>query len=389
MRYLIPIFVLPYITRIIGVVHFGEISVSISACLILQIFVDYGFNYIGVREVARNKNNISYLSYLYSTITCARCLIFIVCSAVMMLLTLFIPFLAEIRLLIFITLFPVFFSIFMPEWMYQGLEEMEFITYTHVVSRIAYVVLIFVFIKEESDYLLYPIFNVVGLSFASFASLFILRRKSIFLHMVSYRDIYKFMKDAKDLFINEICTRLMVNLYSMFIGHFLSYRDAGIYNSSSKLIVAANHGQSMITRVFYPFLAQHSNKFSKYFFINFLISLSIAVIGFLFTPFIYSFFYPSEFNDGVTIMRILTVGVLFSGISGALSSNYLILRKQEKIVRNINFFILILGSGLYILFLHFFGLLGAAIGSLVITIIRFSLLVVFAYKYHSAKTSFD
>ena len=156
MRYFIPILVLPYITRIIGVVHFGEISVSISVCLILQIFVDYGFNYIGVREVATHKDNIPYISYLYSSITCARCLIFLVCSVITMLLTYFIPFLAEIRLLVFIALFPVLFSIFMPEWIYQGLEEMEFITYIHVLSRIIYVVLIFTLIKEESDYLLYP-----------------------------------------------------------------------------------------------------------------------------------------------------------------------------------------------------------------------------------------
>ena len=58
----------------------------------------------------------------------------------------------------------------MPEWIYQGLEEMEFITYTHILSRVIYVVLIFTLIKEENDYILYPIFNVVGLSLASIAS---------------------------------------------------------------------------------------------------------------------------------------------------------------------------------------------------------------------------
>ncbi|MBR3088915.1 MAG: oligosaccharide flippase family protein [Prevotella sp.] len=380
MRYFIPIIVLPYITRIIGVVHFGELAVASSTCMILQVIVDYGFNYIGAREVAVNKTNLPYLSFLYSTITIARCLIFLFCSAILMIITFFVPFLAEIRLLVFIALFPVLLSVFMPEWIYQGLEEMEFITYTHIVSRIIYVILIFTLIKQEEDYILYPIFNIVGLLFASVASLIILRRKNIRLHLVSIKSIKKLMNQAKDLFINDICGRLLSSFLNVFIGNFLSFRDAGIYSSASRLIVAAHHGQTMINRVFYPFLAQHLNKFYKYFMVNFLISLFIAVIGFVFSPFIYSVFYPSDFNDGIAVLRILTVGLLFTGISGSLSGNYLILHKKERVVRNISAFILFFGSVLFVLCIKLYGLSGAAYGSLTISIIRCLLLAYFCIR---------
>ena len=377
MRYFIPIIVLPYITRIIGVVHFGELAVASSTCLILQVFVDYGFNYIGAREVATNKTNIQYISYLYSTITIARCLIFIVCSALLMITTLFVPFLAEIRLLVFIALFPVLMSVFMPEWIYQGLEEMEFITYTHVVSRIIYVVLIFTLIKQENDYILYPIFNIVGLLFASIASLIILRRKNIRLHFVDFKHIKKFMDQAKDLFINDVCSRLLSNFLNLFIGNFLSFKDAGIFSSASRLTIAARHGQNLTNRVFYPFLAQHMNKFYKYFIVNFVISFLISGVGFAFSTFIYSVFYPASFNDGIIVFRILIAGLLFSGISGSLSGNYLILHKKERIVRNISIFILFFGSALFVFGIKLWGILGAAIGSFSISLIRCLLLAYF------------
>lgn len=380
MRYFIPILVLPYLTRIIGVVHFGELAIASSTCMILQVIVDYGFNYIGAREVAINKTNILYISYLYSTITISRCLIFIVCSALLMIITIFVPFLAEIRLLVFIALFPVLMSVFMPEWLYQGLEEMEFITYIHVVSRIIYVILIFWLIKQEDDYILYPIFNIVGLFFASIASLIILRRKNIRLHFVSFKKIIELINQAKDLFINDICGRLLSSFLNMFIGNFLSFRDAGIYSSASRLTVAANHGQTMINRVFYPFLAQHLNKFYKYFIVNFLVSLFIATVGFIFSPFIYSVFYPSEFNDGIMVLRVLTIGLLFSGISGSLSGNYLILHKKERVVRNISAFILIFGSVLFVIGIKMYGLMGAAFGSLSISIMRCVLLSYFCIR---------
>ncbi len=385
MRYFIPILVLPYITRIIGVVHFGELAVASSAGLIMQIVVDYGFNYIGTREVATNKTNLPYLSYLYSSITWARCLLFLACSTVMMALTFVIPLFAEIRLLVFISFFPVIMYIFMPEWIYQGLEEMEFITYTNVVSRIVYVILIFMFIKQEDDYILYPIFNIVGLLFASLASLIILYHKNIKLYWVGFGAILKFIKDAKDLFINEICGRLLGNIYNLFIGNFLSYKDAGIYASCAKLFIGVSHGQAILNRVFYPFLAQHGNKFKQYFIINFFISAGASILGFILTPFVYTIFYPEEFNEGINVMRIMAIGLVFSGVSGSLSSNYLIIRKKEKIVRNISAFILVFGTTLFLLCVLRFGLIGAAIGGLVVSIIRCALLAFFSYGVMKAE----
>ena len=388
MRYFIPILVLPYITRIIGVVHFGEISVAISTCMIMQIIVDYGFNFLGTREVATHKKDLKYISYLYSAITCARCILFIICSIIMMAVTFFIPYMAEIRLLIFICLFPVFFSIFMPEWMYQGLEEMEFITYIHVISRIIYVILIFTLIKQEDDYILYPIFNLVGLLFASVASLIILRKKQIKLHLVSYKTCRNFFKDAKDLFINEVCASLLSHLSNIMVGTFLSFRDAGIYTSSGKLIIGLGHGHKMIHRVFYPFLAQHGNKFKNYFFINLIISFVVSSLTFAFTPMIYSIFYPNEFSEGIKVMQIAAIGLLFNGISGSLSSNYLIVRKRERIVRNISIFILIFGSFLFITAMLRFGLIGAAVAAMCNNFIRFLLLAYFCYRYRKMKLAF-
>lgn len=380
MRYFIPIIILPYITRVIGVEHFGELSVATASCFIIQVIVDYGFNYMGAREVATNKTNLEYISHLYSTITFSRCFIFLVCSTVMMLLTYIVPTLAEIRLLVFIALFPVLMSIFMPEWIYQGLEEMEFITYTHVVSRIVYVVLIFTLIKEEDDYVLYPVFNVVGLFLASLASLIILRRKNIRLHFVSFKQIRQSLLEAKDLFLNDVCSRLLTSLYSILVGNFLSFKDSGIYSSCSKLIVGAHHGQSIINRVFYPFLARHRNKYTHYFFINLGVSAFIAITGFLLTPFIYTIFYPESFHEGIMVMRIMTIGLLFSGISGSLGSNYLIIRKKERIVRNVSAFTLVFGASLYTICLLKFGLIGATVGALCVTIIRCLLLAFYATR---------
>ena len=380
LRYLIPILVLPYVSRIIGVEHFGEIAITASATMIMQYVVDYGYNYIGARDVAKNKNNLAYISNLYSSITIARCLIFIVCAFIAYILTYFIPMLEKVRLLLFITCPSVLLSVFMPEWLYQGLEEMKFITIIHIISRIVYVALIFIFIRESEDYIYYPLVNNIGFLFAGVASLIILRNKKIFLHPVNWRYLWDILQKGWDLFINSICTGLFGQLLNLFIGNFLSIRDSGIYTSASRLILAARHGLTIITRVFFPFLAQHINKHKKFFIMNALIGFFITLFTIVFAPFIFHIFYPAEFSEGILIMRILAVGLLFSSINNSLSSNYLVLIGKEKIVRNMGIFTLIIGSFIFLLAIHLFGLLGAAVSSVTIIILNTIAFGVYSYK---------
>lgn len=370
MRYLIPILVLPYVSRIIGVEHFGEIAITASVTMIMQYIVDYGYNFIGAREVAKNKTNITFITDLYSSITIARCLLFLACIIVVYILTLIFPLLAQVRLLLFITCPSVLLSVFIPEWLYQGLEEMKFITVIHVVSRIVYVALIFIFIRQSDDYIYYPLVNNIGFLFAGIASFIILRKKNILLHTVNWRNLWNILQDGWNLFINSLCAGLFAQLLNIFIGNFLSIRDSGIYNSASRLIFAARHGLNIITRVFFPFLAQHINKHKKFFIMNALIGLSAALFTFIFAPLIFRFFYPAEFSEGILIMRIMAIGLFFTGINNSLSANYLVLVKKEKFVRNMGFFTLFGGSIIFLLGIHLYGLLGATISSVTIIILN-------------------
>ena len=380
LRYLIPILVLPYVSRIIGVEHFGEIAITASAAMIMQYVVEYGYNYIGARDVAKNKTNLAYISDLYSSITIARCLLFIACIIVVFILSFIVPLLAKVRFLLLITCANVLLYVIMPEWLYQGLEEMKFITLIHALSRIVYVALIFILIRQPEDYYFYPIVNGIGFLLADIASFIILKGKNIHLHTVNWRKLWGILKKGWDLFINQLCGGLFAQLLNIFIGNYLSLRDAGIYNASSRLIFAAKHGMNIIARVFFPFLAQHINKHKKFFFLNAVIGLSIALFTIIFAPFIFHIFYPAEFSEGILLMRIMAIGLFFTSINNSLSANYLVLIERESIVRNVGIFTLIFGSFVTLLAIHWFGLLGAVTASVSIIILNTIIFSVYTYK---------
>ena len=51
---------------------------------------------------------------------------------------------------------------FVAVWFFQGIEKMKFVTLINVLAKVIFTVLVFIFIKSESDYLKVPIFNSLG-----------------------------------------------------------------------------------------------------------------------------------------------------------------------------------------------------------------------------------
>lgn len=66
--YIFPLITIPYLTKTIGILKYGEISFASAIMIYFQTVVDYGFIFSGVRDVARVKENIEKVSEIYSKI---------------------------------------------------------------------------------------------------------------------------------------------------------------------------------------------------------------------------------------------------------------------------------------------------------------------------------
>ena len=76
LRYLMPLIVLPYVTSIIGLEHFGEIAIASSFTLIVQVFVNYSFSFMGARDIARYQDDNEKVSDIVSNTIYAYILIY-------------------------------------------------------------------------------------------------------------------------------------------------------------------------------------------------------------------------------------------------------------------------------------------------------------------------
>ena len=171
---LFPLITYPYLIRVIGAEQYGIIVFSQAVVAYLIIVVNFGFNVSATRRVSENRNDVNKLREIYSSITYLKCMIFII--GLLVLFAILYLFKFDHKDVIWLLLGLCLQEIFFPTWFFQGMEKMQFITIVTFLSRLTFLLLIFVVVHNPSDYLLVPILYSLGGIITAIASVIILKK---------------------------------------------------------------------------------------------------------------------------------------------------------------------------------------------------------------------
>ena len=145
---------MPYLARVLGVSCIGKIAFASAIIVYLQTLVDYGFNFTATRDIARKRNDLEEVSKIYSSVLYTKICLLLIAAMILSLLILIIPKMREEWPLLLTTFMLLPGYIVFPEWLFQVLEKMKFITILNIVSKFIFTVAVFIFIKSREDYLL-------------------------------------------------------------------------------------------------------------------------------------------------------------------------------------------------------------------------------------------
>ena len=193
---IIPLLTIPYITRVLGTEEYGFFSIALNWVLYFQVLVEFGFGLSGSRKVALlSDNDKKQLNEIYNNIISSRILLFIFS----LLLLNIIAFVSHFSIRIYISMLILFIIIigttFQLTWLFQGKQDMKFITIINVISRIISLFLIFTLVKSRKHLYLYCLFYAFTLSLSSIISNVIAHKKYGLTFKLSK------MKDIKRVFM--------------------------------------------------------------------------------------------------------------------------------------------------------------------------------------------
>ncbi len=334
--YVFPLITMPYLARVIGVEGFGKIAFASAIMVWIQTIADWGFNLTATRDVAQNRENLQKVSEIFSNVLWARCLLMFLSLGVLLLLIGVVPKFREEWDVILVTFLMIPGHIFFPDWFFQAVERMKYITILNVLMKFIFTVAIFLFIKQPEDYILQPLFTSLGFVISGLIALYyILGKWGIKLQRPNWKATLQTIKASTDVFINNLAPNLYNSFSTVLLGFFCGGVANGIYDGGARFFNIGNQLLHIFTRTFFPFLSRKPEKLSQFVLISLSASVLMALGLFIAAPWVINIMLSSEFADSVIVLRILAVSYIFLSLSDIYGSCYLIVNKRERTLRKI------------------------------------------------------
>jgi len=291
-----------------------------SLSIFLGIIVDFGFNISATREVAVLKDDKKMLSKYYTNILFIKTFLILISFTILLFIVTFIYKINVYKEVYLLSFGVVIGQALFPTWFFQGIEKMKVITIINLLSKIIFTILIFVFIKNESDYLLTPIFNGLGFILSGLLG-FLISLKYVYISKTNFNSIIKICKESFSLFTSNVFVSLYTSLNTLILGLFTTESLAGIYVSMEKLILAIKSVYSPLYQAIFPNIVnkKHSQILN---YVNKLIipilfsGIVIMIFVILFAEKILEIIFNNEFiTSYYLILQILASIAVFSSLN--------------------------------------------------------------------------
>lgn len=360
--YLFPLITMPYLARVIGVDGFGKIAFASAVMIWIQTIADWGFNFTATRDVAQNRDNTQKVSEIFSNVLWARCSLMLLSFLFLMLLIAIFPkFRTNIDILL-ISFLMIPGHILFPDWFFQAMERMKYITILNLISKLLFTIAVFIFIREKDDYILQPLLTSLGFVVSGIiAFYYILVKWNVKLYKPSILGIAATIRKSTDVFLNNLMPNLYNSFSTVLLGVFGGDIANGKLDAGAKFVNIAQQFMSVLSRTFFPFLSRKLDKHYVYARLNIALSLLISLALFLFAPLIINWFFTPEFSDSIIVLRIMSISIFFLALSNIYGTNYMIIAGYERQLRNITAITSVIGFALSFPLIYFGGFIGAAI----------------------------
>ena len=310
-----PLLVVPYIVSVCGEENFGKIAVGMAISFFLIVFVDFGSDIVGVREVSVNRENHEELNKIFTTTYAVKAIILVSVLSITTVLIATIPFFKTEKTMFFLGLSVLVGQFINPTWFLQGIENVKWITLLNIVSKSIYLVAIYTTINQESDYVFVNLWWGIGMIAANlFVFALILNKYKFSFSKLNKSEVVKHIRSDFSMFSSQIFVSLQLYAPVVLISFFGSNLMAGQYRIVEQIIVIFKTYIFLFFNYVFPkvcYLLEVDHKrgmknWKIYNGANFVLVISGMAVFFAFSYEIVSYFNPT---NRYVLSRLLEVAV--------------------------------------------------------------------------------
>lgn len=338
--FIFPLITFPYVSRILLPEGTGKVAFATSIVSYFLMFAQLGIPTYGIRACAKVRDNKEELTKTVQEIFLINIFMTIMAYIGFITALFFVPRLAEDKMLFSIVSFTIIFNTIGMEWLYKGLEQYTYITVRSILFKFIALVGMFLFVHEQSDYVIYGGITIFAAS-ASGVLNFINLHKYISMKPVGGYNFKRHLKVIAVFFAMSCATTIYTNLDNVMLGFIQTDKDVGYYNAAVKVkailvSVVTSLGTVLLPRASYYIEHNMRDEFFNITrkAINFVILLaSPLMIYFIFFAKEGIFFLSgSAYEGSILPMQIIMPTLLLIGLTNIMGIQMLVPMGKEKIV---------------------------------------------------------
>lgn len=316
--YIIPLISLPYLARVLSAEKFGLVFWAQATIQYFIILTDFGFGLSAVREISIYRDDRDKINQIFNSIMIVKICLILLSFIILNLFIFLVPKFYNEWLLFYLTFFMVIGNALYPVWFFQGIEHMKYITFLNILAKSLFLILIFIFIKQPSDYVLVAILNSLGAITAGIIGIYIANKRfGLKLLIPNKEEIIHQFKYSSEFFMSRIASVGYTNTNAFILGLVSNPLMVAYYTAAEKIYVAMFGLTAPFSQALYPFVAkkQDIRKYKQIFFSAVIFVILMSSFMFIFSKLTITLFYGSKLIPAYKILRIFCFTVLFSFIS--------------------------------------------------------------------------
>lgn len=374
MSLLFPLITFPYASRILLPEGTGKVNFANSIISYFGMLASLGIGTYGIREAAKVRHDKRLLSQFTMELFTINLLSTLVSYILLYIAIITVPKFYEYRMLLYMTSITIIFSTMGISWLYSAVEEYGYIALRSVIFQIVSIILLFSFVKEKDDYVLYAGIGVVSSVGSNIFNL-LYAKKFISFEGIKKLELKKHLKPIFVLFGSTLAISIFTILDTSMLGFLSSDKEVGYYSAATKLTrMIRDLFPAVFTVLFarlsiYAVQEEKKEKYESLVFnmLSFIICFSIPIISglFLLGKPVLILLSGEAFLPALPAMYVMIPVILFSSTAGFLGGSVLNSLSKERWYLNTVIAGAFINFVLNYLLIPHYGALGAGVATVI------------------------
>ena len=337
--YLINFITFPYVARVLGVERIGLVNFVDNTVNYFLLFATMGVGLLGVREIAAVKEDKKRRDQVYSSMLALNLLFTLVSLGIYLLCVVTIPKLCQYDELFYIGTAKILFTVFLVEWFFTGVENFRYITLRSILIKVLYIISVFLFVRDTSDYRLYFILTVgVVVLNALINQLYI--REFVRVRWNNIQ-LFKYLKQNVTLGIYTLMTSMYLTFNVMYLGLVSNNTEVGYYTTAFKLYSVVLGFFTAFTNVMLPRMSSllangEKDRFqelvNRSFSVMSTCCIPLILCSMIMAPQIVYILSGPGYEGAILPMRIIMPAAFAVGVAQVLAIQVLMPMKKDKVL---------------------------------------------------------